>query len=261
MIHKRPSLEQIKLILSDFDGTLTFPSHRLESELHRKLFDIFEFAENHHKELVIISGRPLSWGHFFLSHFPVNKVILEGGGIYLFRNEEKSYTSRRRSDHIHEECLISEEELLHLETVEKELLEHFPQIRLSFDSWGRKTDRAIDLNILTTSLQEKIEQFLLKKNVNYSTSSIHLNFWVGHFSKYLAYERLQKKHYPEIKKEECLYFGDALNDQSMFAQMPYSVGVSNISKDLPKMQHPPKFILKGEQNVGPLGVHQFLLSL
>ena len=66
------------IFFSDFDGTLTLDGH-----LTREFFDVVDFIKKHGHELVIVSGRSLSWGHFFLTHFPFNACIMEGGGVIL----------------------------------------------------------------------------------------------------------------------------------------------------------------------------------
>ena len=56
----------MKIIFSDFDGTLTN-----NGKLGAVFFDLLELIESRHSELVIVSGRSISWGHFLLTHFPL----------------------------------------------------------------------------------------------------------------------------------------------------------------------------------------------
>ena len=58
-----------------------------------------------------------------------------------------------------------------------------------------------------------------------------------------------------------MYFGDSLNDESMFEKFTHTVGVSNIDRVLNKLKYKPKTILKGEENIGPDGVINFLTNL
>ena len=67
--------------------------------------------------------------------------------------------------------------------------------------------------------------------------------------------------FPEVSLDDCLYFGDALNDQSVFKRMKHTVGVSNISRYLDRMVHRPEVILAGEENYSIKGVYNFLKSL
>src|SRR5690606_35812046 len=72
------------IFFSDFDGTLTVEG----SGLTRDFFEIIDHIHKHGHELVIVSGRSLSWGHFFLTHFPLKACIMEGGGVISYINED-----------------------------------------------------------------------------------------------------------------------------------------------------------------------------
>ena len=120
---------------------------------------------------------------------------------------------------------------------------------------GRITDRAIELDDLSdASFKSEVESFLTKNGANHSCSSVHLNFWVGEVSKLKATEHFLEHFRAGTKTTEVLYFGDALNDESMFQGLPYTVGVSNIIPYLPQMKYHPSVILRGKNQEGPDGV-------
>ena len=234
-----------KIIFSDFDGTLTY-----KEGLSPIFFEILSFLESKKTPLVIVTGRSLSWGHFLLTHFPfLTDVIVEGGGAIVSRNGK----------FITEECLISPSDVKRLADFCHDFTAKFPNTPLSVDSFGRKTDRAIELHDLQDGvLFHHIEEFLREKNINFSTSNVHLNFWCGEVSKYKAV-----KHFLSLKgasENECVFFGDSLNDQTMFKSFKNSVGVSNISAVIDRLQFKPTTILTGEENVGPWGVLNYLKS-
>jgi hypothetical protein len=232
-----------KIIFSDFDGTLTY-----KEGLSSVFFDVTSLLEKKQIPLVIVTGRSLSWGHFLLTHFPyLQDVIVEGGGAIV----------SRRGKFIVEECLISEADVLRLANFTFAFKKEFPNINLSVDSFGRKTDRAVELHDLQDGvLFHHIEDFLRNHNVNFSTSNVHLNFWCGEVSKYLAVERFLKQK--SVQESDCIFFGDSLNDQAMFKSFHHSVGVSNIAEVLDQMKYRPSEILTGEENIGPYGVLNYL---
>jgi hypothetical protein len=236
-------LNNFKIIFSDFDGTLTY-----KEGLSPVFFDILNLLESKKTPLVIVTGRSLSWGHFLLTHFPfLTDVIVEGGGTIV----------SRRGKFITEDCLVSESDVLKLADFEEELLEKFQGLKLSVDSFGRKTDRAIELHDLQNgTLFHHIEDFLRDHHINFSTSNVHLNFWCGEVSKYLAVKHFLKKHNTEENK--CVFFGDSLNDQAMFKNFSHSVGVSNISSIIDRLEFLPTTILQGDENIGPFGVLNYL---
>ncbi len=239
-------MNNLKIVFSDFDGTLTF-----QEGLSPLFFDILNLLESKKIPLVIVTGRSLSWGHFLLTHFPfLTDVIVEGGGAIVSRTGKL----------ITEECLVKQSDVLKLADFSNDLLEEFPHLKLSVDSFGRKTDRAIELHDLKDrTLFCHIEEFLKKRNINFSISNVHLNFWCGEVSKYLAVKHFLKKH--KVAEDVCLFFGDSLNDQAMFESFSNSVGVSNISAVIDQLKFKPKTILTGDENIGPYGVLGFLKNI
>jgi HAD superfamily hydrolase (TIGR01484 family) len=229
----------LKIVFSDFDGTLTY-----KESLSPIFFEVLSLLESKKIPLVIVTGRSLSWGHFLLTHFPfLNDVIVEGGGAIVSRSGK----------FITEECLISQDEVQKLADFCHDFKLKFPNTPLSVDSFGRKTDRAIELHDLQDGvLFHHIEDFLRDQKINYSTSNVHLNFWCGEMSKFKAVEHFLKLK--NIKAEEGIFFGDSLNDQTMFKSFKNSVGVANISAVMDRLEYKPTTILTGEDNAGPWGV-------
>lgn len=230
----------MKIVFSDFDGTLTN-----NGKLGAVFFELLELIEKNNSELVIVSGRSLSWGHFLLTHFPLKRLIMEGGGVILTKDVNGV---------INEDFLVSESELKKLETTTRDLVESVPETVLSVDSFGRKTDRAIEFGQMSQENVEKAESYLLKKKANFSRSNVHVNFWYGDISKNNAVNYFLKKYAPHISLEESIFYGDSLNDETMFESFPNTVGVSNIISVLDKLNHKPKIILEGKENAGANGV-------
>jgi HAD superfamily hydrolase (TIGR01484 family) len=235
------------IFFSDFDGTLT-----TEGELTRDFFEIMDYIKKHGHELVIVSGRSISWGHFFLTHFPLKACIMEGGGVIVYRDERNE---------IVQEPLVSEHELKCLQNFTTKLEHHYPHVPLSADSFGRLTDRAIEFHLMDEKWIDEVMSFMDAEKINYSKSNVHINFWCGEISKFLGVKYFMEKYRSEAKQESCWFFGDAPNDESMFELFHNSVGVSNISHCLHKLNFKPRIILEGEENVGPKGVLNHIKTL
>lgn len=236
------------ILFSDFDGTLTMEGQGLT----REFFDILEHVKLNNQELVIVSGRSLSWGHFFLTHFPLKACVMEGGGVILYIDERGE---------IVQEPLISQKEIDDLEHFTNRLKEHFPNVPLSADSFGRLTDRAIEFHLMEEELIIQVIAFMDQHKISYSRSNVHINFWAGEISKYLGVNKFLQKYRSHLKEEQCWFFGDAPNDQSMFELFHNSVGVSNIKHSLHRLTHKPRIILEGEENAGAQGVLNFIKKL
>ncbi len=233
------------IFFSDFDGTLTQEGEGLT----RDFFEIMQLIQSRGHELVIVSGRSISWGHFFLTHFPLKACIMEGGGVIL-RVDDRG--------EIIEEPLVTGPELERLRKFTTQLKHHYPHVPLSVDSFGRLTDRAIEFHLMDESWIDQVMNFMDSEGINYSKSNVHINFWCGTISKYLGVERFLKIHRPGMSADQCWFFGDAPNDESMFELFANSVGVSNIDRCLHKLRHRPRIILEGKENAGPKGVLNFV---
>lgn len=232
------------IFFSDFDGTLT-----TKGELTREFFEIIEYIHKHKHELVIVSGRSLSWGHFFLTHFPLKACIMEGGGVIIYKDA---------AGEIVQEPLVPQVDLDRLEEFTVGLEKKFPHIPLSADSFGRLSDRAIEFHLMDEKKIDAAMVYMDENKINYSKSNVHINFWCGNISKYLGVKYFLEKYRPHKKAENCWFFGDAPNDESMFELFENSVGVSNIKHCLHKLKHKPRIILEGEENEGPHGVLRYI---
>jgi HAD superfamily hydrolase (TIGR01484 family) len=237
-----------KIVFSDFDGTLT-----VNGLLDPALFEIIGLLKDERTTLIIVSGRSLSWGHFLLTHLPLDIIIMEGGGVVL---------RKLAPENIDEHLMVDKDTVDKLEFYTKELVSKFPKIVLTADSFGRKTDRAIDkalMDSLGIDVKKDVEWFFKERGISHSYSNVHLNFWMGNISKAAASEHVLKSYYPDHDPmNDCLFFGDAPNDSSMFRFFPNSVGVSNLSEFITQLDFTPRILLKGKENSGAFGVLNYL---
>lgn len=236
------------IFFSDFDGTLTMEGR----ELTRHFFEIIDHIHKHGHELVIVSGRSLSWGHFFLTHFPLKACIMEGGGVICYLDERGE---------IVEEPLVTTGELDQLRGFTTKLKQHYPHVPLSADSFGRLTDRAIEFHLMEETYVQQVMDYMVAEKINFSKSNVHINFWCGNISKYLGVKHFLHKYRPNVTQNDAWFFGDAPNDESMFELFHNSVGVSNIKHCLHRLNHKPRIILEGDENSGPKGVLNYIKTL
>lgn len=240
-----------KLVFSDFDGTLT-----LDDELRPEFFDVLTLLKSKNIPLVICTGRSKSWAHFLLSHFnDLRYVITEGGGVLTYVEERGGRKLLR------DVLLVDDSEVIRLEQAVLGLRERFVHLELSVDSFGRQTDRAIELSYLEENpeIDKQVRAYFTEKKVNFSTSNVHMNFWCGEISKMNSIRHFLKE-YSDVKEEEVVFFGDSLNDESVFKELEHCVGVSNIEKVKDRFEFLPKIILEGEENKGIFGVLNYLTS-
>lgn len=243
------SFQKPKIVFSDFDGTLT-----LGTALGPIFFKILDLCSEQALNFVVVTGRSVQWSYFTLTHIPgLQLSIAEGGGVWVEKKSEHELITHFN---------ITPEEKEHLEMTTLELLKKFP-VNLSADSSGRLTDRAIELFEFSDkgNLKNEVEAYLEEKQLHHSTSSVHLNFWAGEISKSKAMQKILNQFYPDVKKEELVYFGDSLNDETVFRDYPHTVGVANLEKIQGQLKHLPQVILRGDDYHGPYGVYFYLHSL
>lgn len=244
------TLPKPQIVFSDFDGTLT--DH---TEFSSTFLDIMALLAAHQTPLVIVTGRSLSWAHFLLTHFStLDHVIAEGGGVHAYRDER---------GFIQHKNLVSDETVAQLARITDALSNTLPTVNLSADSLGRLTDRAIELEDLHSNpkLRQDVEHFLQENGAHFSTSNVHLNFWCGDIDKFTAMEYFLTRYYPQAHFSDCLFFGDSLNDQSVFQHMDNSIGVANIADVAEQLTHKPRVILTNPEHSGPRGVLHVLEHL
>lgn len=236
-----------KLIISDFDGTMTH-GHRLTKYFPQ----ILELCSSKNIPFIVHTGRSISWAHFLVTHYDeIPFALAEGGGVYVSRNEKGL---------LEEHYFVSKEERQRLSEVSAELVKKF-DINLSIDSLGRVTDRAIELRDLADrdeSVVEDIKKFFDENGVSYSQSNVHVNFWVGKVDKYEGLMYFLGREYKDITLEDLWFFGDSMNDAPMFSKLPYTVGVSNISEVIHKLNDHPTVVLEGKEKEGPMGALSFM---
>jgi HAD superfamily hydrolase (TIGR01484 family) len=229
-------------LFSDFDGTLTS-----NGKIGPGFFRFVDLLHTKQMELVIVSGRSIAWGHFFLTHFPFKSVVMENGGVVL----------QKKRNHIQNKVNPSKSEIDHLKKVTSALLKKFPKLELSHDSCFRQSDRAIPLRQLDPVTTRDIQNFFDQEGVKHTCSNVHLNYWVGDFDKLSGIKLWSEEVGPiDFKKitEEAIFIGDGLNDESVFKGFKRSFGVKNIEHNQSKFKYLPHHISKYAEIEGALDI-------
>lgn len=244
MKNKLEQKQKLKYIFSDFDGTLTE-----NGELSKSFHDVLALVKKKNITFTIVSGRSASWGHFFLTHFPINYAVMEAGGVLVYKDKNQIKTK----------ILATEQSLKKLAKITEDLLKQFPKLNMAADNIGRITDQAIELDSFKSKITlKKVECFLQQNRCHYSISNVHLNFSTIENSKWTGVQfltnQLWKKKISTILPQSC-FFGDAPNDEIMFENFSNSVGVQNIKPYLGRMNFHPSIITSKPE---VMGVLQFL---
>jgi hydroxymethylpyrimidine pyrophosphatase-like HAD family hydrolase len=162
----------------------------------------------------------------------------------------------------HAAALMSDLEQEVLAQIEAEV----PGARRATDSAGRETDIAIDHSEFTHLPQEGIDhavRIMRGAGMNATVSSIHINGWFGAHNKLEGARWIVRELWGrdlDAEMDRWVYVGDSTNDQLMFQHFAHSVGVANVARFVPQLQHLPRYITQGERGAGFAEVARAILQ-
>jgi HAD superfamily hydrolase (TIGR01484 family) len=230
----------VDFILADLDDTIT-----LDGRLPAASYAALEALETAGKHVIIVTGRPAGWCDLLARFFPVSAVVGENGAFY-FRYDRQTRTMHRAFQRTDAE---REQDRAWLDTIYAGILARYPTLRLSADQPYRISDVAVDfcedVERLDDATIAGIVQMFETAGATAKVSSIHVNAWIGDFSKLEMSLRLLKDAFsitPSAAIGRVLYIGDSPNDEPMFAHFRHTVGVANLLPFLPHLRKRPAWI-------------------
>ncbi len=258
-------------VFTDIDDTLTTDG-AITADALAALHDL-KAAGLH---VIPITGRPVGWSERFAAAWPVDAVVAENGAVALQLESPENIGQiglQRLSDKRLQLSKIYQQDAatraanfatMHavLETIERQV----PGARRAQDSAGRETDIAIDHSEFTHLPQAAIDQCvgLMKQAGMVATvSSIHINGWFGAHNKWEGARWIVRQRFGRALDAEIArwaYVGDSTNDQIMFQHFKHSVGVANIARFVPQLQHLPRYVTPSERGAGFAELARYILS-
>ena len=230
----------VDFILADLDDTIT-----LDGRLPAASYAALEALEAAGKHVIIVTGRPAGWCDLLARFFPVSAVVGENGAFY-FRYDRQTRTMHRAFQRTDAE---REHDRARLDEIYAGILARYPNLRLSADQPYRISDVAVDfcedVERLDDATIAGIVQMFEAAGATAKVSSIHVNAWIGDFSKLEMSLRLLKDAFsitPSAAIDRVLYIGDSPNDEPMFAHFRHTVGVANLLPFLPHLRKRPAWI-------------------
>ncbi len=246
----------VDFILTDLDDTVT-----LDGRLPAASYAALEDLETAGKHVVIVTGRPAGWCDLLARFFPVSAVVGENGAFY-FRYDRKMRTMHRAFQRTDAERALDRTRLTEIYTG---ILARYPNLRLSTDQAYRISDVAVDfcedVERLDDSTIAGVVRMFEAAGATAKVSSIHVNAWIGNFSKLeMSLRLLQDEFSLSSSKaiDRVLYVGDSPNDEPMFAHFRHTVGVANLSPFISHLRILPAWITA---QPGGLGFSELALRL
>ena len=246
-------LRGLRGVLTDIDDTLTADG-RIEAAALAALHRLRAAG----LPVIAITGRPAGWSEPFAMAWPVAAIVAENGAVML-----RNSGGELRRDFTQDEATRASN-ALRLRRCADELLARVPGSSLARDSAGRLTDIAVDHSEFAHLSAAQIEAacaVMREHGMRATVSSIHVNGWFGEHSKWSAARwAVETALGLPFDAREWIYVGDSSNDEQMFEAMPLSVGVANLARFAPQMQHLPGYITRGERGEGFAEVASAVLS-
>jgi HAD superfamily hydrolase (TIGR01484 family) len=216
--------------------------------------------------VVAITGRPVGWSEPFALQWPVDAIVAENGAVALRRatveNSKEIDLHRlpgerwQLSKSYQQPPAVRQRNYLRMQEVLVQIEAEVPGARRATDSAGRETDIAIDHSEFTHLPQEGIDhavRIMRGAGMNATVSSIHINGWFGDHNKLEGARWIVRELWGRDLDAEMdcwVYVGDSTNDQLMFQHFAHSVGVANVERFVPQLQHLPRYITQGERGAG-----------
>ena len=251
-------LDEIKIILTDIDDTLTTDG-RLTGEAYVAMERLSESGYT----VIPVTGRCAGWCDHIARMWPVGGVVGESGAFFYSYDHNSKMMQ-------HKYCQtekVRKENYVLLQKIKKTILANVPGAALASDHDFRLTDLAIDfaedVSPLPFEKVSEIVNIVEHAGAIAKTSSIHVNCWIGNHNKLSTSLMILDQIFgvSEVRaQKEVLFVGDSPNDSLMFGFFNNSVGVANVANLLDYMDERPKYITSKHAGAGFVEVADFLLG-
>jgi HAD superfamily hydrolase (TIGR01484 family) len=260
-LHEWPAAQRRQIIgvFTDIDDTLTTDG-AISPDALQALHDLKAAAY----AVIAITGRPVGWSEPFARAWPVDAIVAENGAVALYTSRKTDGNGIQPSPILDSllsksyqtDAITRTQNFAKMQRVLERIEREVPGARRSTDSAGRETDIAIDHSEFTHLPPESIArvvQIMQSEGLNATVSSIHINGWIGNHNKrqgahWIVRELFQRDLAQELHR--WAYVGDSTNDQLMFEAFDNSIGVANIARFVPELQHLPRYVTVGERGAG-----------
>ena len=263
--------QNLRGIFTDIDDTLT-TNGAITPDAFEALADIKEAGLS----VVAITGRPVGWSEPFAAQWPVDAIVAENGAVALRRAAAEGLNeislqrlldkSWQLSKSYQQPPAVRQHNYARMQEVLAQIEREVPGARRATDSPGRETDIAIDHSEFTHLPQEAIDhavRIMRAAGMNATVSSIHIHGWIGAHNKLEGARWIVRELWGRdlnAEMDRWVYVGDSTNDQLMFQHFAHSVGVANVARFVPQLQHLPRYITQGERGAGFAEVARAILQ-
>jgi HAD superfamily hydrolase (TIGR01484 family) len=233
-------------VFTDIDDTLTSEG-AITADALQALGDLKAAGLS----VVAITGRPVGWSLPFAGTWPVDAIVAENGAVALLATAKGTIEKRYQQDAPTRAANFERMQAV-LARIEREI----PGAQRATDSPGRETDIAIDHSEFVQLGDETIAHVVARmrsEGMHATVSSIHINGWYGDNDKLEGARWIVRELWGRTLDDEIdrwAYVGDSTNDQLMFRTFASSIGVANVARFVPQLEHLPRYVTQGERGTG-----------
>lgn len=257
-------------VMTDIDDTLTTEG-AITPDALQALADL-KAAGLH---VIPITGRPVGWSEPFAATWTVDAIVAENGAVALLpqtdfdhQNGLKPNVEKHKllSKTYQQDAPVRAANFARMQAVLEQIERTVPGARRATDSAGRETDIAIDHSEFTHLPQPAIDEavaLMRAAGMNATVSSIHINGWFGAHNKLEGARWIVRTLFGrdlDAEIDHWVYVGDSTNDQLMFEHFRHSVGVANVARFVPQLQHLPRYVASSERGAGFAEVARAILQ-
>ena len=237
--------EHLEGLLFDLDDTVL--THGC---LTRAAYDALWSLHDAGWRLVVVTGRPSSWGHTIAIQWPVDAVVTENGAISFVRDGGRVSRVDR--------CLPAERARRReaLTAIAATAASRAPDVKLTEDAAGRISDVTWDIGEYEHPARERIEivrRIIAEHGARSSTSSVHLHATFDTDDKATGAVRLLGTTFgvdATRARIRWAFVGDSGNDRACFAAFSTTFGVANVTAALSSIAVAPRWIASAPMGAG-----------
>ena len=233
-------------VFTDIDDTLTHEG-AITPDALQALADLKAAGLS----VVAITGRPVGWSLPFVNTWPIDAIVAENGAVALLPQADGRIEKRYQQDAATRAANFARMQAV-LARIEREI----PGAGRATDSPGRETDIAIDHSEfvqLGDATVAQVVALMRGEGMHATVSSIHINGWYGDNDKLEGARWITRELWGRTLDDEMdrwAYVGDSTNDQLMFRSFAHSIGVANVARFVPQLEHLPRYVTLGERGTG-----------
>ncbi len=243
-------------VFTDIDDTLT-----TEGEITPDALEALDSLQAAGLRVIAITGRPVGWCEALIQINPIlGTIVAENGSVALIKNKNGIQVTQNGDSLLlklyQQDAANRSQNFRRMQQVAARVLLEVPEAGLSADSAGRETDLAFDYNEhvrLPPETVAKVLAILQDEGMHTTVSSIHIHGCFGVFDKWRGACWIARELWGiDLAREldAWVFVGDSGNDQAMFHHFTYSVGVANIERFLPQLNHKPRYVTQGARGAG-----------